>query len=90
VLDEDGGRHVAGKAVFYSEVVDLLKVLHEWFLEEEIVVWPHAQAHFFLDFTHTGMSLSVSLGLVGNTWHVMWLMCHVAVALHLQIHWLSL
>ena len=67
MLDEDGGRHVAGKAVFYSEVVDLLKVLHEWFLEEEIVVWSHAQAHFFLDFTHRGMSLSVSLGLVDNT-----------------------
>ena len=35
VLNEDGGRNVAGKAVFHSEVVDLLKVLHEWHLEEE-------------------------------------------------------
>ena len=38
MLDEDGRRNVAGKAVFFSEVVDLLKVLHEWHLEEESVV----------------------------------------------------
>ena len=35
VLDRDGRRNVTGKAVIHSEVVDLLKVLHEWFLEEE-------------------------------------------------------
>ena len=38
VLDEDRRRNVLWKVVFHSEVVDLLKVLHEWFLEEESVV----------------------------------------------------
>ena len=33
MLDEDRRRNVIWKAVFHSEVVDLLKVLHEWFLE---------------------------------------------------------
>jgi len=32
VLNEDGRRNVAGKAVFLSEVVDLLKILHKWLL----------------------------------------------------------
>ena len=48
MLDEDGRRNVAGKAVFFSEVVDLLKVLHKWHLEEESVVWSHAMANFLL------------------------------------------
>ena len=38
VLNEDRRRNVVWKAVFHSEVVDLLKVLDEWFLEEESVV----------------------------------------------------
>ena len=42
MLDEDGGGDVAGKVVFLSEEEDLLKVLHEWHLEEESVVWSHA------------------------------------------------
>ena len=37
VLNEDRKRNVVWKAVFHSEVVDL-KVLDEWFLEEESVV----------------------------------------------------
>ena len=48
VLDEDRRRNVLWKTVFHSEVVDLLKVLHEWFLEEESVVCPHAKGHFLL------------------------------------------
>ena len=48
MLDEDGGGNVAGKAVFHSEEEDLLKVLHEWHLQEESVVCSHAQANFLL------------------------------------------
>ena len=47
VLDEDGRRNVVWKAVIHSEVLDLLKVLHEWFLEEESMHGV-AQAHFLL------------------------------------------
>ena len=38
MLDEDGGGDVAGKVVFLSKAVDLLKILHDWLLKEEGVV----------------------------------------------------
>ena len=32
VLDEDGGRNVAGKVIILRKNVDFLQVLHKWFL----------------------------------------------------------
>ena len=66
VLDEDGRRNVVWKAVIHSEVLDLLKVLHEWFLEEESM---HvvAQANFLLGILSL---LSTRPGVVDITWHV--------------------
>ena len=38
MLDEDGGRDVAGKVVFLPEKKVLLKILYDWLLRERIGV----------------------------------------------------